>query len=385
MATCAIMQKGETSMVSHQEVFTIGVEEEYQIIDPVTRKLSSNGQSLLAVARQTLGKEVAPEIHLSQIEVATSICHTLGDVRAELIRLRREVIRAATHCNKKILAAASHPFSHWTEHRITPKKRYQDLEHDYQQLVREQSIFGCHVHIGLTDPTLAVLVMNHARIWLAPLLALTSNSPFWWGTDTGYASFRSETWARWPFSGPPQFFSSLDEYQALIRTLVATASVKDSTKIYWDIRIPQRYPTIEFRVMDICTTIDEEVMVAGLVRALVHTCYEHVLDRIPAPPVRQEVLRAAHWQAARYGLTGNLLDVRAQQAIPAQELMVQFLEFVRPALEAHGDWHEVSEHVSTCLEHGTGAARQRRIYQRTQHFEALVDYLIEETARDIVL
>ncbi|WAL61823.1 carboxylate-amine ligase [Thermocoleostomius sinensis] len=366
-----------------EESFTIGVEEEYQIIDPANRELCSRVQQILPLARQILGEAVQPEAQRSQIEIATPICQSLSDVRTALTELRREVILAAAKDGNRIAAAGTHPFSHWQRQQITPKKRYQDLLQDYQQLTRELVIFGCHVHVGLRDREAAIRVMNRARVWLAPLLALSANSPFWLGDETGYASYRTEIWSRWPVAGPPTIFESLAAYHALVESLVQTGSVEDATKIYWDVRLSQRFETIEFRVTDVCMTIDEAVMVAGLVRALVRTCYEQALQDIAFPTSRPELLRAAHWRAARYGLSADLIDLETERAIPAPQLIEKLLDFVRPALESQGEWHEISSLVAATLQHGNGATRQRQIYQQAGRFEEVVDFIIAETAQGI--
>lgn len=368
-------------MSPRSDLFTLGVEEEYQIIDPTTRELSPDSELILLDAQKALGDEVQLEIQLSQIEIATSICQTLADVRTQLAHTRSEVIAAAAKHNRQIAASASHPFSHWSDQTVTPHERYQSLEHDYQQLTREQAIFGCHVHVGIADRELAVQAMNHMRPWLAALLALSSNSPFWWGTATGYFSFRTQVWARWPFSGPPPLFSSLADRQSLITTLMNIESVSDPTKIYWDMRLSERFDTIEVRVMDVFMTIEDAVMAAGLVRALVQTCYEKAQRGEMFPPARHEVLRAANWRAARYGLTGDLVDAVTERAVSAQQLMRRLLDFVRPALKEQHDWEAVSAHVEYMLHYGTGAARQLATYERTQSLQAVVAFIVSETAK----
>lgn len=368
-------------MAPHAEAFTIGVEEEYQIIDPVTRELSSDAAAVLEEARKVLGKEVQHEIHLSQIEVATPVCQTLAQVRSELVYLRREVIAAAATRNKLIAASGAHPFSHWSHQRITPTEHYTQLDKEYQQLSREQSIFGCHVHIGLSDRGTAIQVMNHMRPWLSLLLALSGSSPFWWGTDTGYASFRTVVWSRWPLTGPSPYFASLEEYQSFVASLIAIGTVDEPTKIYWDIRPSERFNTLEVRIMDILMTIDDAVMMAGLIRALAHMCYEQVLQGVPSPPVSYELLRVANWRAARYGLEAQLIDPLAPRSIVAAESVQQFLHILRPTLEAHNDWDEVSAQVQRILSEGTGAARQRAVYQRTGRLHAVVDFIVAETAQ----
>lgn len=371
-------------MSTNSEAFTIGVEEEYQIIDPVTRQLRSRAAHVLPGARAAIGDDVQPELHLSQIETATPICRTLADVRDALVQSRRAVMQAAAKDGDWIASAGTHPFSSWEEQQITPKARYQGLAADYQQLAREQIIFGCHVHIGLRDREMKIQVLNRARNWLAPILALSSNSPFWQGTDSGYASYRTELWARWPISGPPPAFASFDDYSGLLRALIDTESLEDATKIYWDIRLPERTETLEFRVTDASSTVDGTVMIAGLVRALVRTCYEQAVRGEPFRAVHRDLLHAAHWRAARHGVEKDLIDVIEARAVPATSVIDHFLSLVRPALEEEGDWEEISSLVHATLRTGTGAMRQRQAYQQAGRMEDVVDLIVAETARGVV-
>lgn len=361
--------------------FTIGVEEEYQIVHPETRELRSRAQRILPRAAHAVGEEVQSELYLSQIEIGTPICRTLTEVRAELVRLRREVISAAEREGSRIAAAGTHPFSHWGEQKITPRERYREIAEGYQQLAREHLIFGCHVHVGISDRETSIQVMNRVRPWLAALLALASNSPYWLGMDTGYASFRTEIWRRWPMAGTPHVFSSRAEYDRLVEELIATGSVSDGTKIYWDVRPSARFETLEFRVTDVCLTVSEAVMVAGLACALARTCAAEAERGDPAPSVRPEVLRAAKWRAARFGLEGELIDTAEGVSVPARQLVEKLLDYVRPSLEETGEWDEVSALVHEVLDRGTGAARQREIFTRAERLEDVIDFIIAETAR----
>ena len=367
-------------MSARTEEYTFGVEEEYQIIDPETRELIAQGGHVVQRAQRALGEEVAPEVLASQIEVMTPVCRTLAEVRDELLRLRREVIEAAAKEGYRIAAASTHPFSRWQEQQVTPKTRYRNIIEYYQRVFRQQLAFGLHVHVGLSDREAAVQVINHARVWLAPMLALSANSPFWLGADTGYASYRAQVWGMLPTAGQPAPFESLAEYEALLETLVATGTVEEPTKIYWDIRLSERVETVEVRVMDVCSRVDEAVMLAGLTRALVRTCHERAERNEPYSKTRPELLRAARWRASRDGLDAELVDVEEERALPAREVIEKLLAFVRPALEEVGDWEEVSTLVRDVLEHGNGARRQRRAYERAGKFEDVIDMLIEETA-----
>jgi len=374
--------EGGLRMPPRTDDFTIGIEEEYQIIDPETRALRPRAEQVVPAAQRALGEDkVQHEFKLTQVETISPVCHTLADVRAEVVRLRREVIAAAAEDGNRIAAAGTHPFARVEEQRTTPKKHYEEMAKLYTELGRELLIFGCHIHVGLADPAAGIGVLNRARPWLAPLLALTANSPFWEGTDTGYASYRTEVWGRWPLAGPPLPLTSRDEYDALVRSLVATGAIQDASQIYWDLRLPEKTETVEFRVGDVSAMIDEVVMQAGLCRALARTCTEQEERGEPYATVRPELLRAAHWRAARYGLEGELIDVAGQQSVPAAELIHWLLAFVRPTLEAQGDWDEVSWLVVETLERGNGATRQRAAYRRAGRLEDVVDLLVAETAR----
>jgi glutamate---cysteine ligase / carboxylate-amine ligase len=364
-----------------RETFTLGVEEEYQIIHPETRALRPRGDRVLRRAQPELGEEVQPELKLSQIEMCSPVCGTLEEVRSEVVRHRRALIEAAGRGGDRIGAAGTHPFSLPEEQPTTPKERYQQAEVAYEALARELVIFGCHVHVGISDPEAALQVMNRARVWLAPLLALSANSPFWVGEDTGYASFRTELWARWPMAGQPAPFASRAEHDALVDTLVATRAIDDETRIYWDIRLPKRNPTVEFRVADVCLSVDDAVMMAGLVRGVARTCYEQALRDEPYCQARPELLRAAHWRAARFGLSAELIDVHAGRSVPAPELVAALLRFARPGMEASGDWEDVSALVQQILARGNGADRQREVFRRSGRLEDVVDFIVKETAR----
>ena len=369
-------------MPAETEDYTLGVEEEYQVIDPETRALCPGAEDVLRRARRTLGENrVVPELRASQLEVLTPVCRSLSEVREELRRLRRGVIRAAQEEGVRIAAASTHPFSHWQDQPITAEGRYEKILERERRMAEEQVVFGFHVHVGLSDRETAVQTMNHARPWLAPLLALSANSPFWLGEDTGYASYRTQVWGWLPTAGPPGPFSSLAEHDALVEALVATGGAMEANQVYWDMRLPQKLETVEIRVCDVCSSMDEAVMLAGLCRALVRTCHERAERRELYPEARPEILRAAHWVASRYGLGADIVDVEAGHLAPAREVIEKLLAFTRPALEEHGDWNEVSVLVGDTLNRGNGAARQRRVYERSGELVDVVDALIEDTAK----
>jgi glutamate---cysteine ligase / carboxylate-amine ligase len=336
---------------------------------------------VLPAARPELGDRVQPELYRSQVEMNTPVCATLGEVRDAVRRGRRALAEAAEGEGLRLAAAGTHPFSHWGDQTVTEKTRYRNLAQDYRQVFREQVVFGCHVHVGIEDREAAIQTMNRVRPWLPVLLALSANSPYWLGADTGYASYRTEVWNRWPMAGMPQAFASRAEYDRLVETLMATGSVREPTKLYWDVRPSARQETLEFRVADVCMGVDEAVMVAGLARALALVCHDAAARGEPDPAPRPELLRAAKWRAARHGLDADLVDAAAGRARPAAEMVRLFLDRVRPGLEAGGDLEEVTELVEATVARGTGAARQRAVFERTGSLEAVVDLVVEATAR----
>ena len=342
-------------------------------MDGETGALRPEGPALLPEARSRLGDDVHPELHSSQLEINTSVAATLADVRREVTNLRRGLSAVLAEKGYRLAASGTHPFSTWHEDPdVNPE--YAVVEREYQQLAREQIICGVHVHVGVEDPELAIKVVNAVGPWLSPLIALAANSPFWGGRDTGYASYRTELWRRWPMAGTPAPFADRADYEALVDILLRTGSIDDHARIYWDVRPSAKFPTVEFRVADVGLTVDDTVMVAGLVRALAVTA-TNAEPRV----VRPELIRAATWRAARYGLEGELLDAEAGEALPAGELLDRFIDRLRPALVELGDWDEVSALVARVRAGGNGADRQRRVLAQTGDERAVVNFIVEES------
>ncbi len=360
-------------------MFTIGVEEEFHVVDPVSRALVPDAAGIIAQLPHG-GAGIERELHAALIETATPVCHSLGQVREELRRLRGMVIQAAERAGHRVAACGTVPLFELARQRVTPTPRFEQMLDDYQQVAREQLICGCQTHIGFARRELAVQVMNRARPWLPILLALSGSSPFWAGADTGFASYRSQVWVRWPTYGTPGPFASAGEYDDLVKVLIATGGIADEGMVYWDLRPSPRFPTLEVRIADACPTINEVVLQAGLSRALARTCYEEFERGEPVPEVRQELLEVAKWRAARFGLAGTLIDVVGQALVPAETMVRRLLAYVRPALEEHGDWDEIGALVEQTLRRGTSAARQRRAFRRRGALTDVVDLVVAETA-----
>ena len=358
---------------------TVGVEEEYQLVDSETRALVAAAPRIVLRA-EGRDLDVKEELHSSQIEVGTRVCTSLAEVRSEIAAARRSVSVMAEARGARLVAGGTHPFSRWEHQTVTESPRYEELEESYRHIARETVIFGSHVHVGIDDPEALIGVMNRARLWVPVLIAVAANSPFWGGSDTGYASFRAEIARRWPQSDLSHQFEFRTEYDKLIDDLVAGGSVPDASQIYWDIRPSMRYDTLEFRATDVTPSIDETVLVAGLARALAVTCLDEIERGTSTPMPRPELLQAAKWRAGRDGLKGELIDVRTGRAKPAAGLVADLLEHVSPALERLGDFNEVCFLVADTLRRGNGADRQRAVYERTGSFEEVVDALAAETS-----
>lgn len=324
-----------------------------------------------------MGDQVEAELNQAQIETGTAVCATLAEVRAELERLRAGVREAAGRVGCSVVSAGTHPTASPDDSRVNQtKERYRRLERDFQAVAREQLVNGCHVHVGITDRDLAIAVLDRVRPWSSTVVALAANSPFWAGADSGYASYRTEVWSRWPLTGMPEPLASRAEFDELIEDLRSVEALPDATFLYWDVRPSARYDTLEFRAADACLTVDEAVMVAGLWRALARTAAGEALAGQPPPALRNELLQAARWRAARYGVEGDLVDLDRRRTVPAGEVVERLLDHVRPALEEAGDWDEVRSLVDRSLAGGNGAVRQRAALARRGEMADVLDLLL---------
>ena len=362
------------------DTLTLGVEEEFLVVDAPTGTLVPRSHAVLRSARPSLGEEVCSELNMCQIEVGTPVCNTLDEVRAELTRLRCGLSAASAEEGCGVVAVGTHPFGLWQDQKVdVSHERYRRMEEVYQVVARQQVICGCHVHVGIPDRELAVATMNRARPWLQVLVGLFANSPFWQAADTGYASYRLQVWQRWPTSGMPPRLGSLEEYDQLVAQLKSIDAIEDATFIYWYLRPSTRWPTLEFRACDVCATVDEAVALAGLSRALAWTCVNEVLEGPPPDDSRQEVLEAAMWRAGRYGLEAMLVSPSAGEPRPAAVVVTELLDHLRTGLEAHGDWPVVAETVAEIVRGGNGATRQRAAFARSHDPRDVVDWAVAAT------
>jgi carboxylate-amine ligase len=359
---------------------TLGVEEEYHLVDAETYELADMPE-VVTTAIDMLGAEAQGEISTSQLEIATPVCASLAEVRSHLARIRATADVAARRQGCRILAAGTHPTGTWHEQRLTIGERYQSLFERWGLLALQQMITGCHVHVNVGDAELAIRAMDHLRADLPVLLALSGSSPYWEGTDTGYASYRTQWFARWPVTGMPEAFGSKASYDDLVGDLVTTGMIDDASHLYWDVRPSTKFPTLEVRVADTCPSLDDVVLHAALARSLVRVSAAAVEREDRLAPVRGEVVKAARWRAARFGLEECLFDIRAHALRPAGEVVRDLLARLRDDLEQLGDWDEVSALAEQALARGTSAARQREVARKNGgDLSAVTAALVAETA-----
>ena len=362
---------------------TIGVEEEYQIIDPQTRELQSYITQLLEYDHRFLG-QVKPELHQSIVEVGTTVCHTPQEVREELVRLRRGVMELAALKNLSIAAAGTHPFSHWVDQEITPLDRYIGTQDAMQDLARQLLIFGTHVHIGIEDREFLIDAANVARYFLPHILCLSTSSPFWIGRNTGLKSYRSVVFRSFPRSGVTPVLRGWSDYESYLNTLIATNTIPDGSKVWWDVRPHWKYPTLEFRVCDVFTRVDEAVSVAAILQAIVAKLWKMRRDNITFRVYPSELIDENKWRAVRYGLDGKLIDFGKQRELPARELIRELIGwFIDDVVDELGSRKDV-EYAYKILEHGSSADRQIAVFEKTGDIKAVVDHLIAETREGVV-
>ena len=363
---------------------TIGIEEEYQIIDPQTRELRSYITEILEEGKLILLEQVKPELHQAMVEVGSTVCQTPAELRNELVRLRRTIMELAAKNGLKIVSAGTHPFSSWMTQEITPQERYMGVKQDMQELAQRMLIFGTHVHVGIEDREFLIDAMNVVRYLMPHLLCLSTSSPFWMGRNTGLKSYRSIIFRNFPRSGVPRVFQSWADFSDLTETLVRTNTIPDGSKIWWDVRPNHSYPTLECRICDVCTRVDEAICIAAIFQAIIAKLWKLRRDNMTFRVYPHDLIDENKWRAVRYGLDGKLIDFGKQQELPARDLIRELIEwFIGDVVDELGSRHEV-EYAYRILQEGSSADRQLATYQRTGDYKAVVDQLIQETSEGVV-
>lgn len=358
--------------------FTLGVEEEYMVIDPETRQLKSHDQKIVELAAKRLNDQVKAEMHQAVVEAGTGICRNIHEARHDLSNLRKSIAEIAASLGLRIGASGTHPFSHWSTQLITPNPRYEEIVNEMQEAARSNLIFGLHVHVGIEDKNLAIHIANTIRYFLPHVYALTTNSPFWEGRNTGFKSFRAKVFERFPRTGIPDHFSSYDEYKNYVNLLVKTGCIDNAKKIWWDLRVHPFFNTIEFRICDIPMHIDETMAAVALFQALVCKLTKLREQNLNFMMYRRALINENKWRACRYGIDGKMIDFGKEMEVNTRALIHELLDFIEDVVDELDIRREVN-YVKHILEHGTGADRQLAVYEATQSFEAVVDYICEQT------
>ncbi|HYC72994.1 MAG TPA: carboxylate-amine ligase [Opitutaceae bacterium] len=358
--------------------FTLGIEEEFQIVDPVTRELKSHIEEIIEGGKMILKERVKPELHQSVVEVGTDICEDVQCARKSVTSLRTDLANLAVRTNLRIAAAGTHPFSHWHDQKISPGERYQGVINDLQMVARANLIFGLHVHLGMPDRETAIQLQNVARYFLPHILALSTNSPFWVGRNTGYHSYRLQVFQRFPRTGIPDLFESVEEFDGYVNLLVKTRCIDNAKKIWWDIRLHPLFHTLEFRMCDIPMRVDETICLAAIMQAVVAKLYKLHRQNLGFRTYRARLINENRWRAARYGINGLMIDFGKQEQVETRSLIGELLEFIDDVVDELGSREEV-DYVHQILRQGTGSDRQLEVFNRTKDLKQVVDYIVSET------
>lgn len=360
--------------------FTLGVEEEFMVIDPVNRELKSHEQKIVEGAQKILQDQVKAEMHQAVVEVGTKICRNTEEARMEVSNLRQIVAQLAGDIGLRIGAAGTHPFSNWQHQLITDHPRYSEIVNELQEAARSNLIFGLHVHVGIQSREMAIHIANQARYFLPHIFALSTNSPFWEGRNTGYRSYRTKVFDKFPRTGIPDYFNSIEDYDNYVKLLVKTNCIDNAKKIWWDIRVHPFFETIEFRICDCPMLVSETMALVALFQAVCAKLYQLRLKNMKFITYNRAYINENKWRAARYGLDGKMIDFGKEIEVNTRALILELLDFVDDVVDDLGCRKEL-DYVHTILEHGTGADRQLAVYQEKNNFVDVVDYITSQTLK----
>ncbi|MBL7999250.1 MAG: carboxylate-amine ligase [Candidatus Kapabacteria bacterium] len=364
--------------------FTIGIEEEYMVIDPLTFDLKSHiNLELISKGRMILHEHVKPEMHGSMLEIGTGVCRNVKEAHFEVTKIRSLVAHLAKQNGLLIGAASTHPFAKWQDQEIYPDEHYQNVVRDMQMLARSLLIFGMHIHIGIENRETQIQIMNVIRYFLPHILAISTNSPFWMGMDTGLKSYRSKIFERFPRTNLPDYFSSWGEFEGYIDLLMRTGCIDNPKKIWWDVRPHPKFPTLEIRICDLPMRVDETIAIVALCQALAVKLFSLYEKNLTFRTYPRMLLMENKWRAVRYGLDGKLIDFGRQAEFPARDLVRELLEFVDDVVDDLGSRRYI-EYIYQILEMGSGADRQLKVWRETGSMERVVEYIHKETITGLI-
>jgi len=354
--------------------FTIGIEEEYMVIDPITRELKSHEQKIVQQGQKIFKDKVKAEMHQAVVEVASDICKDVETAFVDVANLRNKISGIANDFDLWIGASGTHPFSHWEKQLITDHVRYNEIVNELQEAARSNLIFGLHVHIGMETREMAIHIANTARYFLPHVFALSTNSPFWEGRQTGYKSFRTKVFEKFPRTGIPDIFNSIEDYDNYIKILIKTKCIDNPKKIWWDLRVHPVFNTVEFRICDIPLTVEETISIAGLFQAICAKLYKLRTKNMNFMMYSRALINENKFRASRYGIDGNMIDFGKETEVNTKILIEELLNFVDDVIPHLGS-AETMKHVQKIIEKGSGADRQLEIFKQTGDLKEVVDYI----------
>jgi carboxylate-amine ligase len=371
-----------TALLTKLPKFTLGVEEEYQIIDPVTRDLRSHMSKIVEGGKIFLHEQVKAEMHQSVVEVGTNVCGNVTEARKEVSFLRNKISELAANQGLLVGAASTHPFSRWQDQEITDDPRYHNIVDELKDIARSNLIFGLHVHVGIENREIALQLMNQACYFLPHIYALTTNSPFWEGRNTGFKAFRAKIFAKFPRTGLPEYFDSVQSYDNYVETLIKTNCIDNPKKIWWDLRIHPFFSTIEFRICDMCLTVDETICIVAIIQAVVAKLYKLLMSNTSFNIYRIALIRENKFRAARNGIEGKLIDFGRKVEVPTQELIHELLDFIDDVVDELESRKEI-DYVHQIFKNGTGADQQLAVFEKTQDLTKVVDMITSKFTEGI--
>ncbi|MDE3124816.1 MAG: carboxylate-amine ligase [Bacteroidota bacterium] len=354
--------------------FTLGIEEEYMVIDPVSRELKSHEQKIVVEGQKFLKDKVKAEMHQAVVEVGTDICKNAQEALDDIAALRGNIAAIAHGMGLGVGAAGTHPFSHWNSQLITDHDRYHQIVNELQEAARSNLIFGLHVHVGVEDRKMAIHIANSARYFLPHVYALSTNSPFWEGRFTGYKSFRSKVFDKFPRTGIPDHFQSIEAYEAYVELLIKTNCIDNAKKIWWDVRVHPFFNTVEFRICDVPLKIKETIAIAALFQAICAKLYLLRSQNLNFISYQRALINENKWRASRYGIDSTLIDFGKETEVPTRQLILELLDFVDDVVDEL-DAREALQYIHTILKEGTGADKQIQVYQTTNSLPTVVDFI----------
>ena len=354
--------------------FTLGVEEEYMVIDPVSRELKSHEQKIVHEGQKIIKDKVKAEMHQAVVEVGTDICQDIDEAMMDVATLRKTISSIAGDLGLWVGASGTHPFSHWESQLITDHARYSEIVNELQEAARSNLIFGLHVHVGMENREMAIHIANSARYFLPHIYALSTNSPFWEGRLTGYKSFRTKVFDKFPRTGIPDHFESIEAYDNYIKLLVKTNCIDNAKKIWWDLRVHPFFNTVEFRICDVPLTVQETITITALFQGICAKLYKLRLQNLNFIMYPRILINENKWRAGRYGIDGSMIDFGKETEVNTRVLIYELLDFIDDVTTPLGIRHAIS-HVHKMLEQGTGADRQLKVFEQTNNLSDVVDYI----------